>query len=154
MCIRHIGHSDSAIKSAIPGSPREDTSFTMSAPESSAILATDSLLESIEIPTSGKTSLTASMMGITLRASSSWLTSTAPGLVDSPPTSIQSAPPSNIFTALSTASPTPSTLEPGWNESGVAFNTPIMRGKPLSRRFRIGRQSAMCGVPLVACFMM
>ncbi len=58
---------------------------------------------SIEIQVSGKAWRIAMITGITLSISSSVSTGAAPGRVDSPPISIQSAPSSTISMALETA---------------------------------------------------
>ena len=49
----------------------------------------------------------------------------APGLVDSPPMSMMSAPSSAMFTARRTASSALKYLPPSENESGVTFKMPI-----------------------------
>ncbi len=126
----------------------------MSAPESSAARAILALRVSIEMHMSGSACLTASTTGITLSSSSSGLTGEAPGRVDSAPISIQSAPSSAILQALAIANSSEPTLEAAWNESGVMFRTPIIRGIPPFRRFSIGRQSAIFAHPSNACFMM
>ena len=71
------------ITSTIFGSDKELTSFTKSAPKSSAAFATEARLVSIEIPTSGRAVLTALITGKTRFVSSSMATGSAPGLVDS-----------------------------------------------------------------------
>nr|AIF22125.1 hypothetical protein [uncultured marine group II/III euryarchaeote SAT1000_07_H02] len=126
----------------------------MSAPASSATRAILALRVSIEMHMSGSSRLTASTTGIALRSSSSGLTGEAPGRVDSAPISIQSAPSSAILQALAIADSRETTLEAAWNESGVMFRMPIIRGIPPFRRFSIGRQSAIFALPSDACFMM
>jgi hypothetical protein len=65
----------------------------MSAPASSAALATSALVVSTDINTGGNAARNARTTGMTLRVSSSTETTVAPcGRVDSPPTSIASAP--------------------------------------------------------------
>ena len=149
-----MGQPRCATKPVISGSDSAETSLTMSAPASRAAAATLALRVSIDMQTSGIASLTASTAGIALPASSSGSTGEAPGRVDSAPMSIQSAPSSTIRRALSTANSRESTLESAWNESGVRFRTPIIRGIPSFRRFSIGRQSAIFAHPSDACFMM
>ena len=61
----------------------------------------------------------------TLFNSSPAATGAEPGLVDSPPTSIISAPSSTILTALSTAQPASSYMPSPLNESGVRFKIPM-----------------------------
>ena len=71
------------------------TSFTTEAPASTAFLATSAFCVSIEIGMS-EILLTNSIAGITRSNSSSALTGLDPGLVDSPPISIISAPSATI----------------------------------------------------------
>ena len=65
------------------------------------------------------------MTGITRFNSSSSLTLSAPGLVDSPPTSIMSAPSTTKRRPPDIASSLDKYLPPSANESGVTFNIPI-----------------------------
>ncbi len=65
-------------------------------------------------------------IGITLLISSCSSIFFEPGLVDSPPISIISAPSCSIFFACSTADKTLLNLPPSENESGVTFNIPII----------------------------
>ena len=79
-------------------------SFTICAPASIACLATSALVVSTDMAAS--VFLAASFItGITLLSSSSGETGLEPGLDDSPPTSIISAPSSAICSAFFTASP-------------------------------------------------
>ncbi len=81
----------SAQSAAISGSPRRAvTSLTIVAPASSAAAATGAFEVSTE--TSRPTPASPSMTGTTRRSSSSAATGSAPGRVDSPPTSRISAP--------------------------------------------------------------
>src|SRR5471030_2305096 len=64
----------------------------------------------------------------------------APGLVDSPPTSMKSAPAACSETAWATAASTFTYLPPSLNESGVTFSTPTMTG--LRRGGTVGRMRA------------
>ena len=68
------------------------TSFIISAPASTACLATDAFVVSIEINIVGLSVRIFSITGITLFNSSDSETCSAPGRVDSPPISIISAP--------------------------------------------------------------
>ena len=66
-----------------------DTSLTREAPARSAASATAGFIVSIETRTAPAS---ASTTGMTRASSSSWGTGSAPGRVDSPPTSTMSAP--------------------------------------------------------------
>src|SRR5579862_4519443 len=68
-----------------------------------------------------------SMTGTTRARSSSPLTVLAPGRVDSPPTSIQSAPSPAMRTPASIASRGDANRAPSENESGVQLSTPTIR---------------------------
>ena len=70
--------------------------------------------------------LKASIIGTILLISSSSLTGAWPGLVDSPPTSMMSAPSSTIFFARFMAASISLNLPPSEKESGVIFKIPIM----------------------------
>jgi len=63
--------------------------------------------------------------GKTLRSSSSMEISSEPGLVDSPPTSIKSAPARSICTACCIACSSAKNFPPSEKLSGVTFSTPI-----------------------------
>ena len=69
-----------------------EISLIISAPSFKESSATFDLRVSTDIPISGNFSLNSLITGITLDISSSSSTGSAPGLVDSPPTSNQSAP--------------------------------------------------------------
>src|SRR5207244_1317479 len=67
-----------------------------------------------------------STTGITRRNSSSAAIGSAPGRVDSPPTSTMSAPSAAIFRPCSMAFSAAKNFPPSENESGVTFNTPMI----------------------------
>jgi hypothetical protein len=92
----------SAVTAGICGSISPLTSLMMLAPAASARAATAALLLSTEI---GARSAMARIVGRIRRHSSSASTTGAPGRVDSPPTSIQSAPASTIAWAAVIAAP-------------------------------------------------
>ena len=64
---------------------------------------------------------------MTRRNSSSAAIASAPGRVDSPPTSTMSAPSATIFRPCSMAFSAARNFPPSENESGVTFNTPMIR---------------------------
>ncbi len=93
MCIRMSGTPLARATSAMRGSKRRPLmSFTMAAPASTARSATRALVVSMEIGMDGSLRRRPLMMGSTRASSSSAVTGREPGRVDSPPTSIQSAP--------------------------------------------------------------
>ena len=101
-------------------------SLIISAPASSAFCATCDLVVSTDtgifrLP--DKLSTTGTILAISCRA----VTGDAPGLDDSPPISIMSAPSSAICKPLSTAFRQSKKQFPSENESGVTFKTPIIR---------------------------
>ena len=108
MCISTIGTRKRAtVGSMLASASPAETSFTMSAPASTAAAATAALRVSTEIATaSARCSRIAAMTGMTRSISSHAGTAGAPGLVDSPPTSITSAPSETISSARATAAAT------------------------------------------------
>ena len=68
------------------------------------------------------------MRGITLESSSSKLILSEPGLVDSPPISIMSAPSFNNYSAWIKALSLLRYFPPSEKESGVTFRIPIIIG--------------------------
>ena len=113
----------------MPASPRRAvTSLTKTAPAATAARATAAFEVSIETGTP-PVAVSASTTGITRRSSSSALTGAAPGRVDSPPTSIRSAPSLAISPACATAAAGSRNAPPSENESGVMFSTPITAGR-------------------------
>ena len=114
--------------SIILGSVKPVTSFTMEAPTRTAALATSTWRVSMD--TMAPRWASARMTGSTRLASSSADTGVKPGRVDSPPTSMMSAPASSMATPRATAESTSRLLSsPSLNESGVTFSTPMMRGR-------------------------
>src|SRR5215207_10530147 len=107
-------------------SPREaDTSLIMRAPAATAASATAALRVSIDTATPSAAS--ASTTGTTRRSSSSTGTGSARGRVDSPPTSIQSAPSSTDARPCAMAIAWSRNWPPSENESGVTLTTPMTR---------------------------
>ncbi len=128
------------------------TSFTISAPVSTAARATVALYVSTEMRAPGRKRLISLITGSTRRSSSSAATATfsgaglaaplagapraaasaftasilTPGRVDSPPMSRISAPSSSNCRPCSTAWPRSKNWPPSENESGVTFTTPMM----------------------------
>ena len=102
------------------------TSFTTSAPASIAFAATSAW----RVSTERGTEVTAARRvrtGAILAHSASGETAEAPGRVDSPPTSIRSAPSRTSCSAWATAASGSRNRPPSENESGVTFTTPITR---------------------------
>jgi hypothetical protein len=127
ICISMTGVLNLEITSGISGSKdRLLISFTIAAPASSARVATFDLEVSID---SGTEILSArvSMTGIVRLSSSSMETGSEPGLVDSQPMSMISAPSSTIRMACSTARVLSKCMPPSEKESGVIFRMPIIQ---------------------------
>ena len=101
------------------------TSFIIEAPTCKASLATIDFVVSIDIQTSDF-SLIPLITGITLEISSSKLTGSENGLVDSPPISIIFAPFLIIANACSTATFLSKYWPPSEKESGVTFKIPMI----------------------------
>ena len=110
-------------------------SFTILAPFCNASLATFDFDVSIEINDSGFNLMISSITGITLLISSSSLIGSAPGLVDSPPTSRISAPLSNNLIPCSTAFSFLKYFPPSENESGVTFRIPTVYARSKEKLF-------------------
>src|SRR5437660_5823744 len=124
MCIRTTGTRSRAQSGSIPGSPRPaETSFTTSAPASSAARATSAFVVSTEsgTPTAMRT---ARSTGSRRRRSSASGTGVAPGRVDSAPRSRTPAPAATMAAAVAAAAPGSRWHPPSENESGVAFRMP------------------------------
>ena len=141
ICIRMSASFRRRATSAIRGSLRSAvTSFTISAPASAAASATSDLLVSTEMgirifPRSF------SITGNTRCNSVSAETPSDPGRVDSPPTSIMSAPAASIATACATAASTFKNNPPSEKLSGVTFSTPITSVRLPSTSVRAGKRS-------------
>ena len=106
-----------------PGSRNAATSFHIEAPTRAAASATCGFIVSIEIGALLRARI-AAITGTTRAISSSAETGAAPGRVDSPPTSMMSAPASSIARACGVAAPSIQ-RPPSENESGVTFSTPM-----------------------------
>src|ERR687892_304195 len=121
------GTPSPAKASSIPGSRAPDTSLTTTAPASRAARATSGLRVSIEIGTSTLATSAAKRLitGRTRLSSSSTVTWSDPGRVDSPPTSTMAAPSSAIATPCPTAASWSRNRPPSEKESGVTFRTPM-----------------------------
>ena len=127
MCMRIKGARACRATSARRGSVRNaETSFTISAPASSAASATSALRVSTDI---GMRSLPRNswITGRIRRSSSSEETEAAPGRVDSPPTSRMSAPSRSSCNARAMAASESRYSPPSEKLSGVIFNTPMIR---------------------------
>src|ERR1051326_2270343 len=98
----------------------------MLAPACTAARATAGFMVSMETGTDPRLT-SASITGITRRNSSCSLTGAASGRVDSPPTSIQSAPSPTNSKARSTAAVGSKNCPPSENESGVTLTMPMSR---------------------------
>src|SRR5947208_131596 len=124
MCMRTTGTPARAQSGSIAGSARPaETSFTTSAPASSAARATSAFIVSTAIGTR-TAARTAASTGSRRRRSSPPGTAVAPGRVDSAPTSSARAPAATISAAASAARAGSRWRPPSENESGVAFRMP------------------------------
>ncbi len=103
------------------------------APAPTAASATDALRVSTE---TRQWAARASMTGTTRCRSSAASTASAPGRVDSPPTSITSAPAAIMLESVGEAAAGSNQRPPSENESGVTFRTPIT--KVTARDYRGG----------------
>ena len=117
----------SLTNSTILGSVKPVTSFTIEAPTRTAALATSTCRVSID--TMAPFCASARTTGSTRRASSSALTGVKPGRVDSPPTSMMSAPSSSICRPYAMAASASKCSPPSLKLSGVTLRTPMMRGR-------------------------
>jgi hypothetical protein len=127
-CICMMMNADlvSATRGSICSSPRPPViSFTIEAPASIAARATSAFDVSIEMGTSSF-GRNFSITGITRRSSSSAVTGSEPGRVDSPPMSMMCAPSAAICKARSIALSGVRNSPASENESGVTFNTPMI----------------------------
>src|SRR6266853_4187829 len=126
MCISTIAAVRSAASGNIFSSPRPAvTSLMMDAPASRATLATSGFEVSIEmeilIPAQSF------LITGTTRCNSSFTeTGSEPGRVDSPPTSIMSAPSNAILIPPAIAALVAKNSPPSENESGVTLSTPMI----------------------------
>ena len=115
-----------------------ETSFTMCAPASSAAFATAPLTVSTDRIARGWRWRMPAITGSTRLSSSFVETGTAPGRVDSPPTSMRSAPPSSMLVTWSkTSAAEEKNRPPSLKLSGVRFRMPMTSGRSrLSTRSR------------------
>src|ERR1700761_6562557 len=112
----------------ISGSARPpDTSLTTSTPASTAASAVAEFMVSTLTGTPSSTNSFST--GITRFCSLPGSSRFAPGLVDSPPTSMKSAPALRSSTACSMARSILLNLPPSLKESGVTLRTPTMTGR-------------------------
>src|SRR6185437_15746021 len=114
-------------------SRRADTSLTIVAPAEIAAYATSDFTVSTATRTDGHRLTSSSMTGRTRAVSSAIATGVAPGRVDSPPTSITSAPSPIIRAAWRIAWSNGKKLPPSLKLSRVMFSMPTMIG--LRRRY-------------------
>src|SRR6187402_2875432 len=126
MCMRHTSTPASATTPARSGSRRSAlTSFTIAAPSATARRATSE--RDVSIDTGRPES--ASSTGTTRRSSSSCETSSAPGRVDSPPTSTRAAPSASMRLAARVASSADAYDPPSEKLSGVTLRIPTTEGR-------------------------
>src|SRR5436190_11409335 len=102
-----------------------ETSLTMRAPADSAAAAVDARI--VSMLTTAPAAASAATTGSIRRRSSSALTRSAPGRVDSPPTSTMSAPSAMRSRPCRTARSVSANSPPSLNESGVTLTTPTTR---------------------------
>src|SRR5579863_2377719 len=127
MCMRHTEHCDSMTASRAPSAESAVTSLISSAPACAARRMTRGLRVSMEI-TRPVAARSPSITGRTRRSSWSSGTGSAPGRVDSPPTSRMAAPSSAIRTPCWIAARGSSKRPPSEKESGVTLSTPMTSG--------------------------
>ena len=121
-----------ATASTAPGARKAVTSFTTAQPASIAARITSGFNVSTETATPSFAS--ASTTGITRRNSSSRATGAAPGRVDSPPTSMKSAPSSRNLRPCVIAWAGSRNRPPSEKESAVTFTMPSTFGRPRRKR--------------------
>src|SRR5690242_10026491 len=125
MCIATYPAPAPATTPSISGSAvPADTSLTIVAPARSAASATAAFVVSTLIGTSTRAA-TSEMTGSTRAISVSASTGSAPGRVDSPPTSSTAAPAPASSQAWATALAGATKRPPSEKESGVTFTTPM-----------------------------
>ena len=130
MCISTTAAPRSATSGSIAGSRPAVTSLTTIAPASSAARATSALPVSTERTRPGCRRASSPITGTTRAISAAALTGAAPGRVDSPPTSIASAPSATRRSACASAGAGSAKRPPSENESGVMLRIPITAGRP------------------------
>src|SRR5947207_5781658 len=127
-CMRTQGQPASATSFAIAGSPRPpETSLTMVAPTANASAAT--LARVVSMLTGSPAAASSRTTGRTRAISVGASIRSAPGRVDSPPTSTMSAPSARMATPCATAASRSAYRPPSENESGVTLRTPITTGR-------------------------
>src|SRR5437016_8377573 len=142
MCMSTTPAPDAATTPAIRGSARmAETSLTMTAPAWRAASATPAFIVSTETGTPAFPA-SASMTGTTRASSSASATGSAPGRVDSPPTSIRSTPSATISIPRATAAPGSENRPPSEKESGVTFRMPITCVRSRTGRARSRQRQA------------
>src|SRR6478672_6091820 len=125
-CIAMKGSRLAATQGTISGSARPpETSLTMEAPASTAARATEARIVSMD--TTAPSAASAVTTGTTRRSSSSTDGRSAPGLVDSPPTSTMSAPAATTSRPCAMAASGSNHCPPSEKESGVTLTTPMTR---------------------------
>ncbi len=126
MCMRQMPTPASATTAASSGSRRSAvTSFTIVAPSAIARRATSAR----EVSTETRHPTRSSSTGTTRLSSSSSLTGSAPGRVDSPPTSTSAAPSASICRAASAAASGEAYDPPSEKLSGVTLTIPTTAGR-------------------------
>ncbi len=136
MCMTTACTPVEAHSSSMPASLRPLTSLTISAPRETHLAATDVFIVSTDTGTSIE-GISALRTGSSLEISSSAGTGAAFGRVDSPPTSMMSAPWSIISNAWRTAASGSVQEPPSEKESGVTFRIPMTRGGPPGALLRV-----------------
>src|SRR5438034_189842 len=125
MCMRTTGTRAAAQRGRSSASKRPAlTSFTRSAPASSAAAATSAFVVSTAMGTRTAARIARST-GRSRRRSSTARTGSAPGRVDSAPTSRSAAPSATIRAAASAARAGSRCAPPSENEAGVALGMPM-----------------------------
>ena len=131
MCMAHRPTPDGATAAIAPAARKAFTSFTMAQPASIAWRITSGFIVSTDTAMPSRTR--ARTTGITRASSISSGTGSAPGRVDSPPTSTRSAPSEASARPCSMARASARNRPPSENESAVTFRTPITFGRSRAR---------------------
>lgn len=126
-CMTTRPQSHSAATRTISGSVKPVTSLIIDAPRRAQSSATSAWRVSTE--TTAPSATRPRTTGTMRSASSFGETGLCPGRVDSPPTSMMSAPSSSIWRPRATAASGSRFLPPSENESGVTLRIPMMRGR-------------------------
>ena len=165
MCMSTIPAEVPDTSSSIPIAVAAVTSLTRSAPAASAASATSTLDVSTDRTRPGNLDRSSVMTGTTRRSSSDASTGSAPGRVDSPPTSMMSTPPATSSSAWRRASSSSKQRLPSEKESGVRLRMPMTTGRgrghspsirfgsggvPASRRAADGE---VCRLGFNSCFL-